>query len=191
VTGIRDKDVEEYQVQWRPIDRVFAAVVESGAPARAQDLYPGDLLVRDPLYTGYGRRVDIYYYMSAPVFGARGKLSGVLNFARSVRDRPFTNADLRLAGTFAGFLSATLARVRAEQNRASAIEVAPDNLLTERERQVASLAASGHNNVEIALCLGMARETVKQTLRRAYRKLGVNGRAQMAAKLALSGLLVR
>jgi DNA-binding CsgD family transcriptional regulator len=54
---------------------------------------------------------------------------------------------------------------------------------------VARLASAGRNNVEIALRLGIARETVKQTLRRVYRKLNVTGRAQMAAVLAQRGSL--
>lgn len=60
-------------------------------------------------------------------------------------------------------------------------------LLARRETQVARLAAAGRNNVEIARALGIARETVKQTLRRVYRKLEVNGRAQMAATMAARG----
>jgi DNA-binding CsgD family transcriptional regulator len=35
--------------------------------------------------------------------------------------------------------------------------------------------------------VGVARETVKQTLRRVYTKLGVSGRAQMASTMAARG----
>ena len=60
-------------------------------------------------------------------------------------------------------------------------------VLSYRELQVARLAAAGRNNLEIALQVGIARETVKQTLRRVYTKLGVNGRAQMASTMAARG----
>ena len=70
----------------------------------------------------------------------------------------------------------------------------PDDLgrcsLSPRELQIARLAARGRNNPEIALQLGLARETVKQTLRRAFRKLDARGRAQMAAKLVSSGMCI-
>jgi DNA-binding CsgD family transcriptional regulator len=61
--------------------------------------------------------------------------------------------------------------------------------LAPRELQVARLAAGGHNNLEIARALGLARETIQQALRRVYSKLQVSGRAQMAATLAVRGLL--
>jgi DNA-binding CsgD family transcriptional regulator len=67
-------------------------------------------------------------------------------------------------------------------------EPAPRATLSGRELQMARLVAAGRSNIEIALELGIARETVKQTLRRVYRKLDVNGRAQMAATLVLEGL---
>ena len=84
-----------------------------------------------------------------------------------------------------GFVSATLARVTELRTE----EAGPSAGLSFRELEAARLAAAGRNNVEIALRLGIARETVKQTLRRVYRKLDVNGRAQMAAVLARHGVL--
>ena len=91
-----------------------------------------------------------------------------------------------MASALSGFLSATLSRV------AGAPDILDDGArdrLAPRELQVARLAAAGRNNVEIALELGLARETVKQALRRVYGKLEVSGRAPMAATLAARGLL--
>ena len=91
-----------------------------------------------------------------------------------------------MAGAFSGFLSATLARV---SGAATPIEEGIGDTLAPRELQVARLAAHGRNNLEIPLELGIARETVKQALRRVYQKLDVVGRAQMAATLAARGLV--
>jgi DNA-binding CsgD family transcriptional regulator len=124
--------------------------------------------------------------MSAPIFGSRGGLVGVLNFCRGPDDGRFDAKTLEMASALSGFLSATLSRI------AGAVESVDDvvaDRLAPRELRIARLAAAGRNNLEIALELGLARETVKQTLGRVYRKLDVSGRAQMAATLATRGLL--
>ena len=52
--------------------------------------------------------------------------------------------------------------------------------LTNAERRVAALAAGGSSNAEIATQLGVARKTVEAHLWRAFRKLGVASRADLA-----------
>jgi DNA-binding CsgD family transcriptional regulator len=130
-----------------------------------------------------GKRLLIYHYMSAPIFGSRGTLVGALNYCRRPQDRPFDVHALAMASALSGFVSATLARVTGS----AMPEDDGDAVLSHRELQVARLAAAGRNNLEIALQIGIARETVKQTLRRVYKKLGVNGRAQMASTMATRG----
>jgi DNA-binding CsgD family transcriptional regulator len=55
--------------------------------------------------------------------------------------------------------------------------------LTPRERQVASLAADGHSNREIAEKLVVTVKTVEWHLRHGYAKLGVKSRQELAGKL--------
>ena len=50
--------------------------------------------------------------------------------------------------------------------------------LSERESEVVVLVAQGLRNLEIARALELSEDTVKTHLKRAYRKLGVNNRAQ-------------
>lgn len=57
--------------------------------------------------------------------------------------------------------------------------------LSQRELEVAALAARGLSNKEIARALRLSPGTVRKHLERAYRKLGVRGRAQVAALLRL------
>jgi DNA-binding CsgD family transcriptional regulator len=184
--GVRAADIEEYEEHWRPLDRVFPAVLARAAPVHNWQVFREDQWQKDVAWNGYGRRHLIYHYMSAPIFGSHGQLIGVINLCRRPKDRPFDAAMLEMASAFSGFLSATLARV---SGAATPIDKGFGDPLAPRELQVASLAAHGRNNVQIALELGIARETVKQTLRRVYRKLDVAGRAQMAATLAARGFL--
>jgi DNA-binding CsgD family transcriptional regulator len=62
----------------------------------------------------------------------------------------------------------------------------PDGL-TEAERRVAELAASGLTNREVAAQLFMSPKTVEANLSRAYRKLGIHSRAELGARLASVG----
>jgi DNA-binding CsgD family transcriptional regulator len=54
--------------------------------------------------------------------------------------------------------------------------------LTAREREVAELVASGLRNREIATRLFISRRTVEASLSRAYAKLGVRSRSELAAR---------
>jgi DNA-binding CsgD family transcriptional regulator len=193
VFGARDEAFDEYQRHWRGMDSIFPLVMARAAPVYNLQVCQEAEWLREPAYLEFGKRHDIYHYMSAPIFGPCGTLAGVMNYCRGIRNVRFDTQTIDLANTFSGFVSATLARVT---NPLAPPTDACDptsgaTRLTGRELQVAQLAAAGCNNVEIGLRFGIARETVKQTLRRVYSKLGVGGRAEMAAKLALHGLLAR
>lgn len=55
--------------------------------------------------------------------------------------------------------------------------------LTEGERRVAQLAATGSTNREIAAALYLSPKTVESHLARAYRKLGIRSRAELGARM--------
>jgi DNA-binding CsgD family transcriptional regulator len=56
--------------------------------------------------------------------------------------------------------------------------------MTSRERDIAALASAGRSSKSIADDLGLSVRTVDNTLQRVYIKLGVHGRADLAARLA-------
>ena len=58
--------------------------------------------------------------------------------------------------------------------------------LTRREREVAELAARGMTSREVAEKLFVSTRTVENHLQRAYDKLGVSGRAELAASLGVA-----
>ncbi|MDQ1041728.1 DNA-binding CsgD family transcriptional regulator [Streptomyces sp. V3I8] len=66
----------------------------------------------------------------------------------------------------------------------SAVSVS-ESVLSDAERRVATLAALGHTNREISRRLFITISTVEQHLTRVYRKLNVNGRADLPAGLTL------
>jgi DNA-binding CsgD family transcriptional regulator len=181
IRGMRDVDFEEYERDWRPLDRVLLEVLTRQVPMHNAQIYSEHQLSTDPIYADYGRRVRIYRYMCAPLYGSHAELLGMLRVCRGHQEKPFDAADLSLMTALGGYTSSAFARVRATT---SACEARPLSPLTCRELEIARLAASGRNNRQIALHLGLARETVKQTLRRVYQKLNVRCRAEMAVCLA-------
>ena len=58
--------------------------------------------------------------------------------------------------------------------------------LTATERKICELAVSGLRNTEIAAQLFLSGKTVEANLSRAYRKLGVRSRTELARQLALA-----
>ena len=73
---------------------------------------------------------------------------------------------------------------RCEGARSPALETAPQPVaLTKSEREVATLAARGLTSREIAETIVVSTRTVENHLQRAYEKLGVRGRAELAEAL--------
>lgn len=63
----------------------------------------------------------------------------------------------------------------------------PLDLLTRREREVATQVGRGASNAEIAIALGIGVRTVEFHLTNVYRKLDIARRTQLAALVASSG----
>ena len=74
-------------------------------------------------------------------------------------------------------------RVRSDLGRVGARRPRASGELTASEREIVELAAHGRTNKEIAQALSLAVHTVEVHLSRAYPKLGVRSRSQLASRL--------
>jgi len=74
-------------------------------------------------------------------------------------------------------------RARSEVRRLGGRRTRDRDALSETERRIATLAADGRSNREIALELFVSERTVEANLTRAYRKLGVRSRTELARRL--------
>ena len=74
-----------------------------------------------------------------------------------------------------------VARTDAEIQRLGTQRAENPNALTPTEQQVADLVVAGRSNAEIAAALVVSLRTVESNLTRAYRKLGVRSRTELAA----------
>jgi DNA-binding NarL/FixJ family response regulator len=72
------------------------------------------------------------------------------------------------------------AKARAELARIGGRAPSP-GVLTEGERRIVAGVASGRKNREVAAALFLSEHTVETVLSRAYRKLGVHSRSELAA----------
>jgi DNA-binding CsgD family transcriptional regulator len=184
VQGISDRDYDSYENVWRPYDVLLTKVLADQVTTTVSQCMAEHEWRRTPFYLGFAKRLDLVECMQAPLYGAGGGLAGAVYFARPSRYRRFSLDDIRRATVLAGYLSAGCARVSSDSFGGRAGQAVN---LSKRERETVALVAQGRSNPEISDTLQIARETVKQTLRRVYRKLDVNGRAEMVARLAELG----
>ncbi|WP_328995999.1 helix-turn-helix transcriptional regulator [Kribbella sp. NBC_01245] len=171
---------------WHDLVRISATATDEAAAALAQlsDHVDGELMV-------------------ARVLQARGMAIGDLGLLVNAADR-FAAMNLPLFAAEAYAMAAGKARLqehrrraeglaaraqdlaaRCQQARTPALELAgPAATLTTRERDVTALAARGLSSKQIAEHFTLSVRTVDSHLLRAYAKLGVRGRNELATALA-------
>ncbi|KOP22784.1 transcriptional regulator [Hapalosiphon sp. MRB220] len=168
--NIEVQKIPEVCLEGNPIGRY---VVERHAPAHEQlILAPGDWQDICP-------RHDHAHVMSGPIV-CDGRLVGTLNLARADGHPPFDANDLADLSALCLHVSAKLATLRAKPKTFNSPLV---GRLTPRELEIAELVAQGLTNGEIGEKLFITQNSVKQALKRMFRKLGVSARAEMVAKL--------
>jgi DNA-binding CsgD family transcriptional regulator len=130
-------------------------------------------------------RPDHWHVMAGPIVD-RGQLVGAVGCTRDKSMFAFDAQNLADLSAICLHLSVWTATVRFTQI-ATPKEVQQQplnpNCLTPRELQVAELVALGRTNAEIGNALWITENSVKQALKRMFRKLEVSSRAEMVAKL--------
>jgi DNA-binding CsgD family transcriptional regulator len=168
LTEIKTPDIPAVCLEANPVGRY---VVERHAPTHEQ------LILSPEDWKNFCTRHE--HIMTGPIV-CDGRLVGTLNFARDPGSAPFNGNDLADLSALCIHLSAKLATLRAKPKTLSS---AVNSLLTARELEIAELVAQGLTNGEIATKLWITQNTVKQALKRMFKKLGVSARAEMVAKL--------
>lgn len=170
VEDINVQTIPEVCLEGNPVGRY---VTERHAPAHEQlILAPGD-------WQHFCSRQDHAHVMSGPIV-CDGRLVGTLNLARADGSPAFDANDLADLSALCLHLSAKLATLRAKPKTFNSPSV---SRLTPRELEIAELVAQGLTNGEIGEKLFITQNSVKQALKRMFRKLGVSARAEMVAKL--------
>jgi DNA-binding CsgD family transcriptional regulator len=180
VQGVSDDFVDRYQRFGKSIDPVLNYVMQYHAPAHEELVLPPGGWKQSDLYQRCCSQYNHEHIMTGAIVG-NGQLIGTVNFARVGDNIPaFDWKDLASLGAACSHFSTKLAELRRQS------DPIPDSIvqrLTPREIQIATLVAKGLTNTEIGIELWITQNSVKQALKRMFRKLEVSARTEMVAKL--------
>jgi DNA-binding CsgD family transcriptional regulator len=180
VQGVSDDFVDRYQKFGKSVDPVLNYVVKYHAPAHEELVLPPGGWKQSDLYQRCCSEYNHEHIMTGAIVG-NGQLIGTVNFARVGDNSPaFDWNDLANLGATCSHFSIRLAELRRQS------DPIPDPIiqcLTPREIQIAMLVAKGLTNAEIGTKLWITQNSVKQALKRMFRKLEVSARTEMVAKL--------
>ena len=178
VRGVSNKFVERYQKSGKSVDPVLKYVSEYHAPAHEELVLPQGTWKQSQLYQRCCVEYDHEHIMTGPIV-SQGKMIGTINFARVGITPAFDIKDLSNLSAVCLHLSACLANLSSQQFQSNPYL----KLLTEREVQIAGLVAKGLTNAEIGRELWISHNTVKQALKKIFKKLGVASRIEMVMRL--------
>ena len=180
VRGVSDDFVDRYQRFGKSVDPVLDYVLKYHAPAHEELVLPPGGWKQSKLYQRCCSQYNHEHIMTGAIVG-NGQLIGTVNFARVGNNIPAFNwCDLASLGAACSHFSTKLAQLRQQS------DPIPDPIiqrLTPREIQIAMLVARGLTNKEIGTELWITQNSVKQALKRMFRKLEVSARTEMVARL--------
>jgi DNA-binding CsgD family transcriptional regulator len=130
-------------------------------------------------------RADHWHVMAGPIV-SQGQLVGAVGFTRERGKPAFNTQNLADLSGLCLHLSTWVATVRSAHQQPMQHEPSRVGIdrLTPREREIAELVAQGQTNAAIGAALWITENSVKQALKRMFRKLEVSSRAEMVAKVS-------
>ncbi len=147
------------------------------------------MLTSPKVWTMICPRPDHWHVMAGPIV-SHGKLVGVMGCTREKSMPAFDSKDLADMSGVCMHLSVWAATVRWQQQPINTTALSTqtensriDQRLTSRELQIAELVALGRTNAAIGSELWITENSVKQALKRIFRKLAVSSRAEMVAQI--------
>ncbi|HEY9610664.1 LuxR C-terminal-related transcriptional regulator [Allocoleopsis sp.] len=132
-------------------------------------------------------RPDHWHVMVGPIID-RNQLVGVVGCTREKSMPAFETHNLADLSAICLHLSVWAATVRSGSAAERTLQQHPfrTERLTPRELQIAELVALGRTNAEIGTQLWITENSVKQALKRMFRKLEVSSRTEMVVQLSTS-----
>lgn len=125
-------------------------------------------------------RFDHGHVMIGPIVND-GNLVGALGLTRDRKSPAFNTQNITDLSALCLHLSTQLVKIQSNKPK---FPTSCLSLITPREVQIAELVAEGFTNAEIGKSLWITENSVKQALKRIFRKLAVSSRTEMVIKLA-------
>ena len=182
--NMSDDNISTYREYYQYHDPITPALQKRQVATRVAQIVPQKELVKTEYFNDFLWRDGLYWGMSsfATIDGDR---TGDMRIWRGRNTSSFDDTELALLQILTPAFGAALKRTHVH----SVIEIASvaqsneewrEAKLTEREEQIARLAAEGLPDKEIARRLDIAFTTVRTHLEHAFRKLEVANRVQLA-----------
>lgn len=127
-------------------------------------------------------RPDHWHVMAGPIV-KNGHIVGVVGCTREKTMSAFNNDNLVDLSAICLHLSVWMATVDSQKISQATPHQFKSNYLTSRELEIAELVALGRTNAEIGKQLWITENSVKQALKRMFRKLEVSSRVEMTTLL--------
>jgi DNA-binding CsgD family transcriptional regulator len=145
------------------------------------------LVVSPKVWSVICPRPDHWHVMAGPIV-VRGQLVGMVGCTRDKSMPAFDTQNLADLSGISLHLSIWAATTRSHsvstgKSSSPSVKI---KLLTARERQIVELVALGRTNAEIGTELWITENSVKQALKRMFRKLEVSSRAEMVAQISVN-----
>jgi DNA-binding CsgD family transcriptional regulator len=177
--GEAERRVNEWEERAKAVDRSWALAITARCHALVLAAR-GDFVGAQ---AGFERALAEHARTQDPFQHARTLLAQGMTLRRA-RQRGAARRTLEQAVAMFDRLGAPLwaDKARAELRRIGG-RAPSSGELTEAEHRVTALVAEGRTNREVAAALFVAEHTVEAALTRAYQKLGVRSRAELAARL--------
>ncbi|WP_017318223.1 LuxR C-terminal-related transcriptional regulator [Mastigocladopsis repens] len=152
---------------------VLRYLVEHHAPIHEE------LLLPPGMWNTICPRFDHGHVMAGPIVG-NGCLIGGVGLTRAWLSPAFNAQELADLSALCLHLSTRLTTIRSQPTQLNSVEM---NRLTPREIQIAELVAQGLTNAQIGTALWITENSVKQALKRIFRKIEVSSRAELVGRL--------
>lgn len=136
-----------------------------------------ELVTSPKVWSAICPRADHWHVMAGPIV-CRGKLVGAVGCTREKSMSAFDPQNLADLSGICLHLSIWAATAKSQPHFLKTARLTP------RELQIVELVALGHTNAEIGTELWITENSVKQALKRMFRKLEVSSRAEMVAQLS-------
>lgn len=134
-------------------------------------------------------RPDHWHVMAGPILD-RAQIAGAVGCTRDKSMPAFNHQNLADLSAICLHLSVWTATLHFPRSATleSQLQRSSVDRLTPRELQIANLVALGRTNAQIGTELWITENSVKQALKRMFRKLEVSSRAEMVAQLSTGQL---
>jgi len=176
-------NLQRYEHHYQYHDPITLKLQQHRRAVRVTDVLAQDRLTRTEFFNDFLARDGLHWGVNLYAWSADHNI-GDMRIWRDRRRANFDDNDLALLDLVRPAFVAALSRCRREEIAPASTRSSAASLLSERENEVAALAACGLADKEIARRLGISVTTVRTHIDHAFRKLGVANRTLLAQRLA-------